>query len=631
MMTYHAEPSLPPCWAGDFRRWNPSGTNYQNQMFCDKWKVYINPSGLTCRLCAQGKWPEAEAAKAPGLPVGALLAAPALATATAEQTFESARAAAISEYEWVRPLDADGRNGVRAWQLPTCVFRGEVVFATLHGCCDGQRVEEEFSCAKTGADVLAISCLRCPLREESVLAGAKAKIVTTGNTTKDTKDTKGTKDTKDGNGEKNDLPAAGVVAHEMAAHETQQTLLSTLETQNGLGTTPKPQNPKLQAPAASRVSGGFPLLDPPRSPAPFSHNPRLPSLNLDPLSVLRASAPPREPAVAVVPNPPSFVPFVVNPPVPFRVSAILPARDEGADVAATAASFLAAGVDEIVVVDDASRDGSCAPGAFAALGCSVVQESPPSASSAPPREPAVIRVLRNEQPQGCALCRNQGGAAATGDVIIFADAHMRAESSLRDFALSAYQRNTILNAAVKPLDGQHNTTVYGARIAQDKDSPAYRMAHIVRRPDRASRFAPIPGLHGACYAIPRPVWDRLGGWVPNVGWGYNEQALSMKAFFLAISLESDAETVVRHRYRKQFPYVTALSLTQLNRFITHRLLFSDRVWRRHWLPLFAKAWPDQAAQWAKLDRSRHYWKLRDNFRKQKVRTDEEFFEHAVSR
>jgi len=88
---------------------------------------------------------------------------------------------------------------------------------------------------------------------------------------------------------------------------------------------------------------------------------------------------------------------------------------------------------------------------------------------------------------------------------------------------------------------------------------------------------------------------------------------------------------LRHRYRKQFPYSTSLRLTLLNRFITHRTLFDDRTWRRHWLPLFAKAWPDVAADWAKLDRSRRYWKMRDNFRKRKVRTDEEFFDKAVSK
>ena len=463
--------------------------------------------------------------------------APWASNPAAEAAFEASRAKAMEQYEWVRPRGKDGRNGVRAWKVPPCVFRGPVTFATLRGCCGGQRVEEEYWCAKTGADVLAMSCLRCPLREESVLASPKARIVET---------------KPDGNGE--------------TTYPRSSTLMGS------------ERGPAVAVPSA-----------------PMSGDKRLPS---------------------------SFV-----------VSAVLPARDEGADVAATAASFLAAGVDEVIVVDDASRDGSCGKKGFSDLGLRVLGAegaAVPKPQDPKPQNPAV-RVIRNKTPLGCALCRNIGGRAATGHVILFADAHMRAESSLRDFALAAYQRGVILNAAVKPLDGEHDTTCYGARIVPDKDSPAYRMAHIVRRPDRGQRFAPILGLHGACYAIPRPLWGRLDGWVENQGWGYNEQALSMKAFFLGIAIESDAETVVRHRYRKQFPYSTSLRLTLLNRFITHRTLFDDRTWRRHWLPLFAKAWPDVAADWAKLDRSRRYWKMRDNFRKRKVRTDEEFFDKAVSK
>ncbi len=43
----------------------------------------------------------------------------------------------------------------------------------------------------------------------------------------------------------------------------------------------------------------------------------------------------------------------------FKISVIIPSRQEGEEVLLTCESFLKAGVDEVIVVDDASVDGSC--------------------------------------------------------------------------------------------------------------------------------------------------------------------------------------------------------------------------------------------------------------------------------
>ena len=88
--------------------------------------------------------------------LAALKARIAAAARDPEAAFESTRAKAMGMFDWIRPKDKDGRNGVRAWRLPDCPYRGPVSFATLRGCCGGQRVEEEYACAKAGADVLAM-------------------------------------------------------------------------------------------------------------------------------------------------------------------------------------------------------------------------------------------------------------------------------------------------------------------------------------------------------------------------------------------------------------------------------------------------------------------------------------------
>ena len=74
------KPDLPPCVHGDGREWHiggkvlddegeettrqapegKTGTSYQNQLYCRKWEMFINPVGNVCEMCKGGYWPEIE-------------------------------------------------------------------------------------------------------------------------------------------------------------------------------------------------------------------------------------------------------------------------------------------------------------------------------------------------------------------------------------------------------------------------------------------------------------------------------------------------------------------------------------------------------------------------------------------
>lgn len=53
-------PAIGPCWRGNYRRPQPRGRHYQEQLYCGYWEGYINPSGHTCAECEARRWPEAE-------------------------------------------------------------------------------------------------------------------------------------------------------------------------------------------------------------------------------------------------------------------------------------------------------------------------------------------------------------------------------------------------------------------------------------------------------------------------------------------------------------------------------------------------------------------------------------------
>jgi glycosyltransferase involved in cell wall biosynthesis len=84
-----------------------------------------------------------------------------------------------------------------------------------------------------------------------------------------------------------------------------------------------------------------------------------------------------------------------------RISAVITAREESPEVLEiTLAGLLAAGVPEIIVVDD----GSLTPVHFKARG---------------------VSVIRNEQPLGVARSRRFGASFTESEVLVFCDAHMR--------------------------------------------------------------------------------------------------------------------------------------------------------------------------------------------------------------
>jgi GT2 family glycosyltransferase len=208
----------------------------------------------------------------------------------------------------------------------------------------------------------------------------------------------------------------------------------------------------------------------------------------------------------------------------WTIRVIVTARDEGRELRRTIENLEdtlpeTAG---IVVVDDGSKDGSAS---FLA------------------RRKGRVRLERTAG-LGVARARNLGAARAGGDLLIFADGHIRAEKDWWQ---------PLVALAEKPRVGAAAPAVRGMR------QPGIGYGLTFRGPGLAVRWLgkaesePLPALilPGCCLAMRRAVFESSGGWDSGLrGIGGNDNEFCLRLWLLGWRLLIAPEVVVRHRFRK---------------------------------------------------------------------------------
>lgn len=254
-----------------------------------------------------------------------------------------------------------------------------------------------------------------------------------------------------------------------------------------------------------------------------------------------------------------------------RVSVVIPTREEDpAELAGTIATFRDGGAHEIIVVDDGTTEpvpDNCGAGL----------------------------IIRHDTAQGVAASRNEGLARATGNVIGFSDSHCRIVPG-NDFlawCFAAYCSSDFLSAACAG---------YGTpeRFAYGCDLPWQGWYFGVSPNTTRRETAPAP--YGSVYCAARWTWERIGGWVPTCGWGYNEQAMGLACAHAGVRVRVNPEFRVLHKYRERrahapgaFPYPTNHHNLYANAVMVHWLLLPD-IWHLAMLPAVQKYRPD-ALDW----------------------------------
>ncbi len=266
-----------------------------------------------------------------------------------------------------------------------------------------------------------------------------------------------------------------------------------------------------------------------------------------------------------------------------RASVVLVSRNEGRELHETILSLWdESGVHEVIVLDDASTDGSVAKLENAYL------------SGLPP-----LITTRVERAVGCNLGRNLGARLASGNVLIFLDAHMRVSGQvLRRLAAQALEVNGIVQAASRDITLTSTMLAFGCSWNHTpKEDIPFALKWIGGENGKGLRR--VGGLMGACYAIPTEIFNRLGGFMETPGlWGYGEETMSMEAALCDVPIFCSAEHSARHWYRDRIdqPFGIPDDDVWMPRYAGLKIVLEDDTFRTLMARLRDRYWSERVAK-----------------------------------
>jgi len=249
-----------------------------------------------------------------------------------------------------------------------------------------------------------------------------------------------------------------------------------------------------------------------------------------------------------------------------KISVVIPARNENDEIEQTCSSFLKENIHEIFIYDD----GSDVP--------------------LPVFDSATN--IRHNSPAGPSVCRNLGGKQATGDVIVFSDAHVRVEN-LHKICEFAVKNNAVAIPSMQSLNGSGKVTGYCRDfILKGKGNELIGFNMNNTRPKAQQCYC--YGNWGGFFVVPKAVFSAIDGWVNHQHWGYNDPSLILKCFFCNIDTVLDQNAMYKHKGKVKtgFGYPVRAIEPLLNIFHSYFVIFDADTFQDYWLPLLKKehAW-----------------------------------------
>lgn len=211
-----------------------------------------------------------------------------------------------------------------------------------------------------------------------------------------------------------------------------------------------------------------------------------------------------------------------------KISVVVISRNEGRELKRTVENFddTLPPSGEIIVIDDGSTDGSADH---------LVQRR------------GRIRLHRVHK-HGVARARNFGAGQARGNVIVYADAHLRLQPDWWRPMVDLLQNPKVGGVAPAIADYRGGWIGYGLTFRDAKLEVRW-----LRRKPRGAVLAPI--IPGCCFATRREVIEATGGWDDRqLQRGNIDNEGSLRFWMLGYDLMITPDTVVSHKFRKRSPY-----------------------------------------------------------------------------
>jgi GT2 family glycosyltransferase len=211
------------------------------------------------------------------------------------------------------------------------------------------------------------------------------------------------------------------------------------------------------------------------------------------------------------------------------VSAIIVSRNEGAYLKRTVESLrrTLSAKDEIIVVDDQSTDGSTAPEQF----------------------DGGVRVMRPPERLGVAASRNYGARHASGDVLVFSDAHVEVP---RDWVAPVIEALSVpdAGAASAALTNLHHPAGKGVCGGRWRSTGGDHLA-FQWLPSQDKDSYPVPLLSGGFLAMSRRVFDATDGFDAGMWmYGVEDTELSVRLWTSGYQCLAVPKVVVAHRFNR---------------------------------------------------------------------------------
>jgi GT2 family glycosyltransferase len=212
------------------------------------------------------------------------------------------------------------------------------------------------------------------------------------------------------------------------------------------------------------------------------------------------------------------------------ISVVVPTLNEMQYLAATLTQLHATlpRDSEVVVVDDGSTDGSDA----------ITKEFVPRG----------VRLLRTYN-LGAAGARNHGARRTTGDVIVFADAHVDVPSGWYEPLIDVLHQTGVGGVAPAVASmGRPDQKGFGYCLT----GPTLDTAWLGQQ---ATHAYPVPLLSSCFMALRRDVFEQVGGFDGSmVRWGMEDTELSLRLWLMGYTLMVVPQVEVAHLFRESHPY-----------------------------------------------------------------------------